>query len=92
MNFDWDQCPIKVLEDHLQKKNLESELLDDNPALFFWRKLYGEIRDSIQAYRPMRELVNIKFYRWQVTWLWEYLVNIPITADTYEHTHTLIDL
>jgi len=54
--------------------------------------LYDEIRDSIQAYRPMRELVNIKFYRWQVTWLWEYLVNIPITADTYEHTHTLIDL
>ena len=33
VNFDWDQCPIKVLEDHLQK-NLELEILDDNPVLF----------------------------------------------------------
>jgi len=30
VNFDWEKCPIKVLEDHLQEKNLELELLDDN--------------------------------------------------------------
>jgi len=94
VNFDWDKCLIKVLEDHLQEKNLELELLDDNPVLFlvFKRKMYSKFRDSFQAYRPLLELVNIKFYRWQVIWLWEYLVNIPITADTYEHIYTLIDL
>ena len=94
VNFDWDQCPIKVLEDHLQEKNLELEILDDNPVLFsvFKRKLYSQFRDSFQAYRPLLELINIKFYCWQVIWFWEYLVNIPITTDTYEHIYTLIDL
>jgi len=94
VNFDWDKCPIKVLEDHLQEKNLGLELLDDNPVLFsvFKRKLYSKFRDSFQLYRPLLELVNIKFYRWQVTWFWEYSVNIPITTDTYEHVYTLIDL
>jgi len=94
VNFDWDQCPIKVLEDQLKEKNLELQILDDDPVLFsvFKRKLYSKFRDSFQAYRPLLELVNIKFYRWQVTWFWEYLVNIAITADTYEHIYTLIDL
>jgi len=94
VNFDWHKCPIKVLEDHLHEKNLELELLDDNPVLFsvFKRKLYSKFRDSFQVYRPLLELVNIKFYRWQVSWFWEYLVNIPITADTYEHIYTLINL
>jgi len=84
VNFDWDKSPIKVLEDHLQETNLELEILDDNPVLFsvFKRKLYSKFRDSFQLYRPLLELVNIKFYRWQVTWFWEYLVNIPITVDT----------
>jgi len=94
VNFDWDKCPIRVLEDHLHEKNLELEILDDNPVLVsvFKRKLYSKFRDSFQLYRPLLELVNIKFYRWQVTWFWEYLVNIPITADTYEHIYTLVDL
>jgi len=94
VNFDWDKSPIKVLEDSLQEKNLGLEILDDNPMLFsvFKRKLYSKFRDSFQLYRPLLQLVNIKFHRWQVTWLWEYLVNIPITADTYEHIYTLIDL
>ena len=34
VKFDWDKCPIKVLEDHLQEKNLGLEILDDNPVLF----------------------------------------------------------
>jgi len=94
VNFDWNKCHIKVLKDHLQETNLELELLDDNPVLFsvFKRKLYSKFRDSFQVYRPLLELVNIKFYRWQVIWFWEYLVNVPITTDTYEHIHTLIDL
>ena len=52
VNFDWNKCPIKVLEDHLQEKNLELELLDDNPVLFsvFKRKLCSKFRDSFQAY------------------------------------------
>jgi len=58
----------------------------------FKQKLYSKFRDSFQAYRPLLELVNIKFYRWQVIRFWEYLVNIPITADTYEHIYTLINL
>jgi len=94
MNFDWDKCPLKVLEDHLQEKNLELELLDDNPVLFsvFKRKLYSIFRDSFQAYRPLLKLVNIKIYRWQVLWFRGHLVNIPVTADTYENIYTLIDL
>jgi len=58
----------------------------------FKRKLYGKFRDCFQANRPLLELINIKFFRWQVIWFREYLVNIPITADTYEHIYTLIDL
>jgi len=94
VKFDWDKCPIKVLEDHLQEKNLGLEILDDNPVLFsvFKRKLCGKFRDSFQSYRPLLQLVNIKFYRWQVTSFWEYLVNIPITTETYEYIYTLIDL
>jgi len=70
VNFDWDQCPIKVLEDHLQEKNMELAILDDKPVLFsvFKRKLYSKFRDSFQAYRPLLELINIKFYRCQVIW------------------------
>jgi len=69
VNFDWDKCPIKVLEDHLQEKNLGLEILDENPVLFsmFIRKLYSKFRDTFQLYRPLVELVNIKFCRWQVT-------------------------
>ena len=94
VNFDWDKSPIKALEDSLQEKNLGLEIMDDNPVLFslFKRKLYSKFRDSFQLYRPLLQLVNIKFYRWQVTWFWEYLVNIPTTADTYEPIYTLIDL
>ena len=94
MNFDWDKNPIAVLEDSLCEKNLGLQILDDNPVLFsvFKRKLYSKFRDSFPLYRPLLQLVNIKFYRWQVTWFWEYLVNVPITADTYEHIYTLIDL
>ena len=58
----------------------------------FKRKLYSKFQDSFQAYRLLLEFVNIKFYRWQVSWFWEYLVNIPMTRDTYENIYTLIDL
>jgi len=94
LKFDWDKCPIKVLEDHLQENNLGLEILDDNLVLFsvFKRKLYNKFRDSFQSYRPLLDLVNITCYRWQVTWFWEYLVNIPITTETYEHIYTMIDL
>jgi len=34
VKFDWDKCSVKVLEDHLQEKNLGLEILDDNPVLF----------------------------------------------------------
>jgi len=86
--------PLKGAGDHLQEKNLELELLDDNPVLFsvFKQKLYSIFRDSFQAYRPLLKLVNIKVYRWQVLWFREHLVNIPVTADTYENIYTLIDL
>ena len=52
----------------------------------------SKIRDFFQKYRLLLEFVNIKFYRWQVIWSWEYLVNIPITTDTYEHIYILINL
>jgi len=34
VNFDWNQCPINVLEDHLQEMNLELKILDDNGQWF----------------------------------------------------------
>jgi len=40
----------------------------------------------------MLDFVNIIFYRWQLTWFWEYLINIPITIENYEHIYTMIDL
>jgi len=94
VKFEWDNCPTKLLETHLQEKNLGLEILDDNPVLFsmFKRKLYSKFRNSFQSYRPLHQLVNIKFYRWQVTWFWEYLVNIPIATETYEYIYILIDL
>jgi len=85
VNFDWDKNPIKVLEDSLQENNnFGLEIVDDNPVLFsvFKRKLYSKFRDSFQLYRALLQFTNIKFYPWQVTWFWEYLINIHITADT----------
>jgi len=51
MKFDQDKCPVKVLEDHLQEKNFELEILDDNLVLFsaFKRKLYNKFRNSVQS-------------------------------------------
>jgi len=94
VNFDWNQCPINVLEDHLQEKNLELKILDDNPVLFlaFKKNLYSNFQSSFQLYRPLLAFVNINQYRWQVTWFWEYLVNIPITENTYEYIYIMIDL
>jgi len=94
VNFDWNQCLINVLEDHLQETNSELKILDDNPVLFFAfkRKSYGKFRDSFQLYRPLLALLNINYYRWQVTWFWEYLINIPISENTYEYIYTMIDL
>jgi len=65
VKFDWDKCPVEVLEDHLQEKNLGLEILDDNPVLFsvFKRKSYNKFRDSFQLYRLLLDLVNITFYR-----------------------------
>ena len=94
VKFDWDECPVKVMERHLRERKLELEILDDNPLLFsvFKRKLYNKFRYSFQLYRPLLDLVNMTFYRWQVTWFWEYLINIPITTETYENIHAMIDL
>ena len=65
VKFDWDECPVKVMEDHLRKKNLGLEILDDNPLLFsvFKRKLYNKFRYSFQLYQPLLDLVNMTFYR-----------------------------
>jgi len=65
-----------------------------NPVLFLAskKKLYSNFRSSFQLYRPLLALVNINYYRWQATWFWEYLVNIPISESTYEYTYVMIDL
>jgi len=47
VNFDWNQCPINVLEDHLQGKNLELTILDDNPVLFLAFKKNGTINFQV---------------------------------------------
>jgi len=62
VSFDWRQCPLIVLQAHLQENNLDLEILDANPVLFpvFKRKLYGKFRDSFQFYRSLLRLVNIK--------------------------------
>ena len=75
-------------------KNLGLEILDDNPLLFsvFRRKLYNKFRYSFQLYRPLLDLVNMTYYRWQTTWFWQYLINIPITTETYGNIHAMINL
>jgi len=94
VNFDWNLSPINVLEAHFQEKDLQLQILDDNPVLFsaFKRKLYDRFRNSFQLYRPLLALVNSNYYRWQVTWLWEYLINIPISENPYEYIYTMTGL
>ena len=72
VKFDWDECPVKVMEDHLREKNLRLEILDDNPLLFsvFKRKLCHKFCYTFQLYLPLLDLVNMTFYRWQVAWFW----------------------
>jgi len=38
------------------------------------------------------DLVNMTYYRWQITWFWEYLINTPTTAETYGDIHAMVDL
>jgi len=89
MRFNWPQCLIQMLQNHLQSKGLELDVLESNPLFFtaFKQKLHKEFQCSFPGYSPHLHHVNIKNFRWQVMWLWEFLVNTPsfTTLDLYQH-------
>jgi len=92
--FNWLQCPVEVLQIQLQSKGLEIELIQNNPILFNMLKqqVYNEFRCSYPSYASLLKLKDIKNFRWQLYWLWGYLINSPITINTYERVHNLIRL
>jgi len=94
MRFNWPQCPIQMLQNHLQAKGLELDVIENNPILFtaFKQKLYKEFQCSFPGYIPLLQQVDIKSFRWQVMWLWEFLVNTQIDENTYEWLKTVIDM
>ena len=94
VRFSWPQCPIQMLQTHLQAKGLQLDVLENNPIFFaaFKQKLYKEFQCSFPRYCPLLQYVNIKKFRWQVMWLWEFLVNTQIDENTYEWLKILIDL
>jgi len=57
----------------------------------FKQKLYKEFQCSFPGYCPLFQDVNIRKFRWQVRWLWEFLVNTHIDQNTCEWLKILID-
>jgi len=94
IRFSGPQCPVEVLQLRLQSKGLEIELIQSNLILFnmLKQKVYNEFRCSFPSYVSLLKLIDIKNFRWQLYWLWGYLVNSPITINTYESVHNLIRL
>jgi len=92
--FNWPQCPVQVLHIQLQSKGLEIELTQNNPILFnmLKQKVYNEFRCSFPSYVSLLKIIDTKNFRWQLYWLWEYLINSPITINTCESVHNLIRL
>jgi len=93
MRFDQPQCPIPRLQDQLQTKGLGMAVLPQNPLLFkvFKQKLCSEFQNSFFWYCPLQYVTRYHF-QWQVMYLWEFLVNTPIDANTYEWLETLIKM
>jgi len=85
IRFDRPQCPIRRLQAYLQVKGLDLNVLEGNPILFaaFKQKLYKEFQCLFPRYSSLLHYVNINHFRWQVTWLWEFLVNTPIGENTF---------
>ena len=94
MRFDRPQCPIQTLQNHLQVKGLELDVLENNPIVFraFKQKLYKEFQCSFLGFMPLLQHVDIKNFRWQVMWLWEFLINTPIGENTYEWLQIVINV
>jgi len=93
VRFDQPQCSILRLQDQLQAKGLKIDVLQQNPILF---KVLTETVQGISALLllvlPLLQYVTIHHFQWQVMWLWELLVNIPIDVNTYEWLETLIKM
>jgi len=66
-----------MVQTDLQAKGLELDILENNPIFFteFKQKLCKEFQCSFPVYCPLLQYVNIKNFRWQVMWLWEFFVN-----------------
>jgi len=92
VRFNWPQRPMQMLQTYLQAKGLGLDVLENNPILFtaFKQKLYKEFQCSFPGYSPLLQYVNINNFRWQVMWLWEFLVNTPIDENTYEWLKTFL--
>ena len=92
MRFDWPQCPIQRLQNHLQDKGLKLEVLEANPIFFkaFKQKLHKEFRCSFPWYSSLLQYADIHNFPWQVMYLWEFLVNTQTDENTYEWLKILI--
>jgi len=93
MRFDWPQCPIQRLQNHLQSKGLKLEVLEANPIFFkaFKQKLHKELRYSFPEYSSLLQYVDIHNFPWQVMYLWEFLVNTQTDENSYEWLKILTD-
>ena len=93
MRFDWPQCPTQRLQNQLQDKGLKLKVLEANPTFFkaFKQKLRKEFRGSFPGYSSFLQHIDIHSFRWQVMFLWEFLVNTPTDENTCEWLKTLIN-
>ena len=93
MRFDWPQCPIQRLQNHLQGKGLKPEVLEANPIFFkiFKQKLHKDFRCSFPEYSSLLQHVEVHNFPCQVMYLWEFLVNTQTDENTYEWLKILID-
>ena len=61
MRFDWPQCPIQRLQNHLQDKGSKLEVLEANPIFFkaFKQKLYREVQRSFPWYSSLLQYIDM---------------------------------
>ena len=94
LRFKERPCPLQEMQFRLQTKSPGLEIIEENPILFtmFKQKLKDEFQDSFAKFYPLLKYVNIRYFKCQVKWLWELLLNITPDDGTYERLMTIIDM
>jgi len=94
IRFTWIKSPAEVLQNEFQSVGLDGTVLDEDPILIFTlkRRLFGKFRRKLRRYKPLLNLINQKYWRWQIEMIWEVLFNRTIQKDSYVLTEILINL